>query len=176
MDTDCLTRVPVFLTIFLALGCFCISCGVQRHLPSEVVNVRDSVALHIRDSVAVRYDTVSVELPVESRSVLLASSDTSHLETALATSDAWTDSLGLHHTLENKVGALKKEVAVQEHYHSEREVAEHQEVKTVTVFDYVERELTWWQRFWIGSGKVLWALVAGAAVYILLKFLIKKIL
>ncbi len=176
MDPGRLTKGPVFLTIFLALGCFCISCGVQRHLPSEVVNVRDSVALHIRDSVAIRFDTVSVELPVESRSVLLASSDSSHLETALATSDAWTDSLGLHHTLENKGGALKKAVAIEDHYRSESSVTQLQETRTVTVVEEVERELTWWQRFWIGSGKVLWSLVAGAAVYVLLKFLIKKIL
>ena len=167
MDTDCIMR-PILPAILIGL-CLCASCGVQRQLQSDTVQVRDSVVVSIRDSVAIRFDTVAIEIPVESHSALLASSDSSHLETALATSDAWTDSLGLHHTLENKAGKLEKEVAIPEHYHSETTEAQHQEAQTITVTEYVERDFTWLQTFWMTSGKVLWALLAGAAVFGIIK-------
>ena len=175
MYTDSLTKGPTLAVLFLSL-CLCSSCGVHKRLPAETVQARDSVTLHIRDSVAVRYDTVTVQLPRESLSALLASSDSSHLETSLAASDAWTDSLGLHHTLTNKAGAIKKEVAVQEHFRSESSVTQSLESRAVTAIEYIERKPTWWERFWISSGKVLWALVAGAAVFGLLKLQIKSIL
>lgn len=164
---------PEKIVLLLAL-CLCASCGVHRYVPSETVIVRDSTVVHIKDSVAIRYDTVSVELPKESSSVLLASSDSSHLETSLATSDAWIDTVGrLHHNLENKAGTLKKEVAVPEHYHSETTEAEHQQKETIIETVEVEKQLSWWQKLWITSGKILWGLISATVLCLLAKLAFK---
>lgn len=55
-----------------------------------------------RDSTVVRDTTIFVRLPAEVKEVMVHPADTSFLETALAESLAYTDSLGLHHTLRNK--------------------------------------------------------------------------
>lgn len=169
-----MTKGPKILLLFLAI-CLCASCGVQRLVPIQEVNVKDSVVVHVRDSVAIRYEVISVELPDESLTVILAPPDSSHLETSLATSDAWVDTVGmLHHSIENKAGALTKEVPVQEHYHSELTEQQHQEVETVTVIQEVEKDLSWWQKLWITSGKILWCIIAGMAVFGLVKLIVKQ--
>jgi len=164
---------PEKILILLAI-CLCASCGVQRHVPTEVVNVRDSVVVHVKDSVAIRFDIISVELPSETFSVILAPPDSSHLETSLATSDAWVDTLGLlHHCLSNKDTTLNKEVPLQEHYHSDITEQQHQEHETITEYVEIEKKLSWWQKLWITSGKVLWGIVAALLLYGVIKLLIK---
>lgn len=155
------TLVSLSLVLVVATG-----CGCHRHLPIQQVQ-RDSVVLRIRDSIAVRYVTVEVELPVESHRVV--SSDSSHLETSLAISDSFIDSLGhLHHSLENKPGKLQKEIPVEEHFHSSESEHEHQDVQTITV--EVERQLTWWQKFWISAGKVLSSILGAILIFYAGKF------
>ena len=55
-----------------------------------------------RDSLIVRDTTVYVKLPPEVKEVVVYPRDTSELETSLAESTAYVDSLGLHHSLRNK--------------------------------------------------------------------------
>lgn len=141
-------------------------CGVLR-CPKPELQVRDSLVLHIKDSLAIRYIPVEVPVPVEVMREIIPSSDSSHLETSVARSDAFIDSTGhLHHTLENKAGSsLHVDVPMEEHFHTEEVEQLKQEVKTVTV--EVERELTWQQKLWITSGKLFWVLLLGAIVIII---------
>lgn len=146
-------------------------CGCHKYLPVQNT-VRDSVVIRYQDTTIYHLDTIRIELPVESSSAVLASSDSSHLETGLAASDSFIDSTGhLHHTLWNKPGALQKEVLVPEHHHTKEVQEQHQEVQTVTV--EVERELTWWQKLWIISGKILWGLISATVLCLLAKLAFK---
>ena len=146
-------------------------CGCHKYLPVQNT-VRDSVVIRYQDTTIYHLDTIRIELPVESSSAVLASSDSSHLETGLAASDSFIDSTGhLHHTLWNKPGALQKEVLVPEHHHTKEVQEQHQEVQTVTV--EVERELTWWQKLWITSGKILWGLISATVLCLLAKLAFK---
>ncbi len=152
-------------------------CGVCRHFqPKEETNVRDSVVLHIKDSVSIQYVPVEVPVPVEVMREIVPAQDSSHLETSVAESVAFIDSLGfLHHSLENKKGStIGTTVPVEEHHHTEQQQQTHEENHQASVIEYIERPLTWWQKFWIGSGKILWSILAGALLVVVLRLLIKK--
>lgn len=164
-------KIPVILAALLILsGCGVLRCPRQQ----PELQIRDSLVLHVRDSIAIKYVEVAVPVPVEVMREIIPSSDSSHLETSLATSEAFIDSTGrLHHTLENKAGAtIPAIVPVEEHWHSEQEQDTHSEQQTI--IQEVERELTWWQKFWINSGKICWLLVIGGLLGLLLRLFIFK--
>ena len=143
-----MNRIAILLSLLLISVTVC-SCGVHRHVPVEN-SQKDSVIIHIKDSVIFRDSIIFVEVPKESTSAIIASSDSSHLETAVATSDAWIRDGRLHHTLKNKEKLPVK-------IHSEQE-SRHQ-LGVRTFIREVEKELTWWQKLWITSGKVAWGIV-----------------
>lgn len=152
-------------------------CGVCRHFqPKEETNVKDSLVLHIKDSVAIKYVPVEVPVPVEVMREIVPAQDSSHLETSVAESTAYIDSLGfLHHSLENKKGStVSTTVPVEEHFHSEQEQETHQEEHHESTIEYIPRELTWWQTFWIRSGQIFWALLSGALLALIGWLLIRK--
>ena len=145
------------------------SCGICKHCPGHTeTNVKDSLSVHHKDSTSITDETsirdslVAIPLPTESSSAVLPQILPSHLETSLAESDAYVDSLGLHHTLKNKEGALEAHVPVTDHYHNETHYqqtdssASHSESEKETVTEYVDKPLTWWQNFRI---KAFWWLV-----------------
>ena len=95
-------RFILFLVMFLVMGCGI--CKRVQYVPVETK--KDSVVI---EKVVERIDTVEVEVPGER--VYVVAVDSSHLETAVATSDAKIDSTGmLHHSLTNKDVNLKKEI------------------------------------------------------------------
>ena len=81
-------------------------CGVLR-CPKPELQVRDSLVLHIKDSLAIRYIPVEVPVPVEVMREIIPSSDSSHLETSVARSDAFIDSTG-HAEKETVVKEVEK--------------------------------------------------------------------
>ena len=90
----------LLVTIVMLLG-----CGTAQHLPQTTTQV---VTL-VKDSLIVRTDTLVIPVPVESHSSVAYQH--SRLETSVAWSEAEVDTLGLlHHQIENKPTALKKEV------------------------------------------------------------------
>jgi hypothetical protein len=119
---------------------------------------------------------VEVPVPVEVMREIVPAQDSSHLETSVAESVAYIDSLGfLHHSLENKKGStVSTTVPVEEHFHSELEQETHQEEHHESTIEYIPRELTWWQTFWIRSGQIFWALLAGALLALIGWLLIRK--
>ena len=150
-----MNRIAILLSLLLISVTVC-SCGVHRHVPVEN-SQKDSVIIHIKDSVIFRDSIIFVEVPKESTSAIVASSDSSHLETAVATSDAWIRDGRLHHTLRNKEKLQPVEVKIPVKIHSEQE-SRHQ-LGVRTFIREVEKELTWWQKLWITSGKVAWGIV-----------------
>lgn len=152
-------RIVLFLMAVLM-----VSCGVLRppqghessHRDSTVINYRDSLC--IRDSLRIRDSLVLVPLPVESSQNILPSFIPSHLETSLAQSDAWVDSLGLHHTLSNKKDSLGVHVPVTEHIketehtQSGELISEKEDHEKDTVYVEVEKPWKWYDRaaLWLG--------------------------
>ena len=100
-----------------------------------------------------------VSIPTESSSQIVFASDTSHLETSIAESDAWTDESGrIHHTLNNK--SKEKLPAIVPIYDRARMLDERQ-IITITKTVNVEKELTWWQKFRL---KAFWWMAGLIAV------------
>lgn len=149
-----------FIIPFIVSLCL-IGCGCPRNCPKQIEQ-RDSVAVHIVDSTVFRDSTIYVVIPLENESTMTGPSDTSHLETSLAVSDAWYDGM-IHHTLRNKSGErLPVSIQVPEHIHSES--GYHETIITNTI--EVEKKLTKWQKFRMDiGGWTLAALVLLIAIF-----------
>ena len=88
--------------------CFLItSCAAQKtvYVPTEAVT-----KIERRDSTIYIRDTVFVNIPTEQADSKTQNLQPSHLETSVATSDAWVEGDKLHHTLKNKPGQLKTKI------------------------------------------------------------------
>ena len=144
-------------SILLLAIMVCVSCG-----PAKIVTEfqRDSVIVHVRDSVLIRDTIVMADIPAESGANVLPDSDTSFLQTSLAESKAFVKNGQLHHTLRNRSEMLLP-VKVQyiDRAYSERKdsVGWRQIVETVEV----EKELSRWQNFIMSLGYGV--LIAGLA-------------
>lgn len=143
------------------------SCGVSRK-PQTETTTRDSVVIVKKDSLVLRDSVVFVELPKESQAVETFS-DSSHLETSLATSDAIVRDGRLKHTLENKLKRYEVPIQVPERYIiSEASSSYNRVIREVVE---VEKELTWWQKFRMSVGSI--ALIVAAA-WIAFKFIVRE--
>ena len=167
----------IILALIVVIGiCFMApSCCVCRQTPAQQTIIKDSVAVHIKDSVSVRDSVVFVQMPIENSQNILPQMLPSHLETSLAESDAWVDSLGLHHTLKNKAKPIEVHVPVTEHF-TETET-QHETDTTNIIPVEVERDFTWWERFRLRAFWWLFGIaicLAGLMVLTLRKFIFKK--
>lgn len=79
--------------LILSLILFLNACGICNHLPQEHVVVRDSVAVHIKDSIN--------WIPIEKIVDVVAQYDTLNLETSLALAQSYVDTTT--HTLKGKI-------------------------------------------------------------------------
>jgi hypothetical protein len=171
---DILIRV---LAIMLAAWCIftAASCSCPSRLPAThtETSIRDSVA--VRDSLVIRDSLVLVPIPAEASQNVLPVFTPSHLESSVATSDAWVDSIGLHHTLDNKPTALPAHIPVSEH-HITTDAQHTQGTATIRIETVeVAQPLTRWQELKIGA---FWWLLAGlfaALLWIFRKPLLKLI-
>lgn len=130
--------------MILSCGLLITGCG-STHRAARIQTMQEVIITH--DSTIVTYrDSVTI-IPVETS--MNVGIDSSHLETSLAVSDAWTDSLGLHHRIGNKPGALLR---------SKSEViyiirdSIHEIPKPYPVEVQVPAELKSWQKSLIGLG------------------------
>ena len=134
------------LTILLALA-VCAGCSPKLQ-PSE----RTESHSIIRERVV--HDTLLVELPPKMEEKTVTEEKTSHLENEWASSDASVDSLGrLHHSLSTRPHKVPIPVAVpvQDTLHAESHT------ETVTLTEYVEKPLKWYQEslMWLGAALLL---------------------
>lgn len=144
-------------SILLLAIMVCVGCG-----PARVVTEyqRDSVTIHVRDSVFLRDTIVMAQIPAESGANVLPDTDTSFLQTSLAESKAYIENGRLHHTLRNRSEMLLP-VTVQyvDRARTERteSIVTRKEVERIEV----EKELSRWQNFVMALGYGV--LVAGLA-------------
>ena len=137
--------------------------------PAKVVteSQRDSVFVHVRDSVILRDTVIMAAIPEEADRATLPDSDTSYLSTSLAESWAYAHNGQIHHRLRNRSEMLQP-VRVQyvDRAHVEKRAAIqwHQSVETVEV----EKELSRWQSFLLKLG---WAVLILGALWVAWKVL-----
>ena len=148
-------RFILFLVMFLVMGCGI--CKRVQYVPVETS--KDSIVI---EKVVERIDTVEVEVPGER--VYVIKQDSSHLETAVAISDAKIDSTGmLHHSLKNKDVNLKKEIVykdkiIEKRVEVEKEVPVEVEVPVKYVPDYYK---------WINI--LFWCIVGTGLIFVIFK-------
>lgn len=95
-------------TGLLATLLLMVACATVRPVPTENTNV----SVSIRDSVVIHNDTVRIDVPVERYVDVVRQYDTLRLETSIAKSEAYVDTLThvLKGKLEHKPTALKTEI------------------------------------------------------------------
>ena len=136
-----------------------VSCGVCRRQYVDVPVKIDSVYI---ERIVERIDTVRIKIPGEK--IYVIRQDSSHLETAVATSDAKIDSTGmLHHSLTNKDVELKKEIVykdkiIEKRVEVEKEVPVEVKVPVKYVPDYYK---------WIH--KLFWCIVGTGFIFVIFK-------
>ena len=142
-------RFILFLVMFMMVG-----CGICKRQYIPVESKVDSIYI---EKIVERIDTVEIEIPGEK--VYVIKQDSSHLETAVATSDAKIDSTGmLHHSLKNKDVNLKKEIVYLDRIIEKRvEVEKEVPVEVKVPVKYVPNYYKWINiLFWcmIGTGLI----------------------
>lgn len=147
------------LCVFAAV---CTACAA----PKVVVDYqRDSVAVIVRDSLVVRDSLIYIEVPMGSDKAVLPDTDTSRLETDIAESVAYVAEGRLHHSLRNKGEALiPVTIKVPEKIHTEKEVV--LQAYKVTEIEYIETELSKWQRFVQTLG---WTVIIALGAFVIYK-------
>ena len=148
-------RFILLLVMFLVMG-----CGICQRV--QYVPVETKIDSIVVEKIVERTDTVEIEVPGER--VYVIKQDSSHLETAVATSDAKIDSTGmLHHSLENKDVNLKKEIVykdkiIEKRVEVEKEVPVEVEVPVKYVPDYYK---------WINI--LFWCMVGTGFIFVIFK-------
>ena len=145
----------MFIVMFMMVG-----CGICKRV--QYVPVETKIDSIVVEKIVERTDTVEIEVPGES--VYVIKQDSSHLETAVATSDAKIDSTGmLHHTLKNKDTSLKKEIVykdkiIEKKVEVEKEVPVEVKVPVRYVPDYYK---------WIHI--LFWCIVGTGIIFVIFK-------
>lgn len=134
----------------------------QASCSPRIITKKETV-IEYRDRVI--HDTATVEIPVEVEKIVTRDT-VSHLENTYAKSDAIVSEGYLHHSLESKPQYIKVPVEV----HVTDTLYKDAEIRTET--EYVEKRLSWWQKFSIDA---FWWLV-GVVVLALLLWTFRKVI
>lgn len=127
-----------------------------------------------KDSTAVRDSLIYVPVPLGRDQAIVHVGDTSRLETQVAFSLAWIGRDGLlHHKLENRPITLPYRITYPEHFHLKVTDTKKAEIKSQAV--YIEKSLSKWRKFKIGSFWYLCGAVALLLAWIFRKSLLKLI-
>ena len=148
----------LFLLSLLAAS----SCGTARHTPS----VTDSTRVEVRVEREFIRDTAYIELPViiEKRATLDTAST---LENKYAKSEVSVSGGVLTHSLSTK--PVKEPVILQNEIVYRDSLVYRDRVVREDI--YIEKELTWWQRFCLKVGSVSLILIVIAILYLILHFI-----
>lgn len=155
---------PIIYMFFLVLlALLAGSCGPARVVTGDIQ--RDSILVHVRDSVFIRDTLVLASIPQESDKAVLPDTDTSRLQTGLAESEAFVKNGRLHHTLRNRSERLQQ-VSVQ--YRDKVSAKTSQSIHSLhrTEVVEVEKELNGVQKTVMTIG---WTAIALGLLWILWK-------
>ena len=145
----------MFLMMFLVMG-----CGICKRV--QYVPVETKIDSIVVEKIVERTDTVEIEVPGER--VYVIKQDSSHLETAVAISDAKIDSTGrLYHNLINKNKKIEKEIVykdkiIEKRVEVEKEVPVEVEVPVKYVPDYYK---------WINI--LFWCMVGTGLIFVIFR-------
>lgn len=161
----------VIAFVMIALFLLGLSGCSPKLVPSHEVDTshKDStkVVETIKDSL------IYISLPLEKDQVIAHLGDTSRLETSLARSIAFIGSDGfLHHTLENK-SEEKLPVVVPIHSKTIFTLVSDKHTEVITKYEYVEKPLSWWQKFRLGAFWWLVGAIVIALIWIFRKVIVK---
>lgn len=147
----------ILLFLLMVIMVSCAVCKRVQYVPVETK--RDSVII---EKIVERLDTVKIEIPGER--VYVVRQDSSHLETAVAISDAKIDSTGmLHHSLTNKDVELKKEIVykdrvIEKRVEVEKKIPVEVEVPVKYIPDYYK---------WINI--LFWCMIGTGLIFVIFK-------
>jgi hypothetical protein len=146
---------------YIALTFAVMSCAT----PKVVLEQRDSTVIHIKDSIRFRDSLVLVPIPEGADKAKLADTDTSHLRTSVAESEAFVKDGVLHHSLRNRSEAvIPIRITIPERIRTE-ERGLTRYLKQVERVE-VEKALNRWQRFLQGLG---WTALIAVILWIINK-------
>ena len=148
-------RLLLFLLMF-----FMVSCSVCQRVQYIPVDSKvDSVYI---ERVVERIDTVRIKIPGEK--IYVIRQDSSHIETAVAISDAMIDSTGmLHHSLTNKDVELKKEIVYKDRVIEKRvEVEKKVPVEVPVQVKYIPDYYKW-------INIIFWCIVGTGLIFVIFK-------
>lgn len=156
-------------SLILLVGVFFLFYGCCAARKAPVIEYRDSIRVEYRDRIV--HDTALVEIPVI-KEVNVTRDSTSHLENAYAVSDAVVFNGFLSHSIATKPQTIKAPVTIRvtDTLTVEKEV----EIRGET--QYVEKELTKWQKFRLDAFWWLFAVIILAILWTVRKPLAKLIL
>jgi len=155
-----------WVAVFITVICILNSCGTCKRCP--IVGQRDSIYVERVDSVFMR-DTILLYQPQDSTaSNVVEDTEKSHLETDLATSDAWVDNGQLHHSLSNKTDLMPISVKIPQYI--SREEKHHFRVVT----KIVERDFKWWEEFFMFLGKIMLFILLSFTIFKSVKLWLKR--
>lgn len=139
------------------LGLLLVSCGTPKY-----ITVKEKE--YIKDTVLIKADTVKVDIPVEVKVNVVPELDTLKMETSVAESTAYLDTLTqtLKGTLKNKKTELKKEIQVVE----KTKYVEHK-VEVPVPYEVVKKKTPRWA--WIMLS-INVGLIVGFLLILFLKF------
>ena len=138
------------------------SCGTLRRIGTEVIQ-KDSIQVVIRERVV--HDTATVEITREVERIVTFDT-VSVLENTYARSEVEVSGGRLFHSLESKPQQLRIPVTVQAS--DTTMIGRSEKAETVTVTEYVERQLTRWQIFWMMFGRLAAAgILIGLILYVI---------
>jgi hypothetical protein len=134
-------------------------CSPCRHCTSTPQV--DSLIINKTDTIIIRDTTYMYQPQDSTASNVVSDTEKSHLETDLATSDAWVENGQLHHNLSNKQDLIPIKVQVPQYISREEKYL----IRTITK---KVNELTQVQSFFIVLGKIFAILLAVFVTYKLL--------
>ena len=137
-------------------------CSPCKHCTSTPLV--DTLIIEKTDTIILRDTTLMYQPQDSTASNVVADTEKSHLETDLATSDAWVEDGKLHHNLSNKQDLIPINVSIPTY------VSREEKYLTRTIIKKVN-ELTQLQVFWMILGKIFAILLA---IFLIYKLLLKK--
>lgn len=165
-------RIPAMIavTIFVFIAIVLLLFSSCRTGKVVVVEAKDSIRIEERLRYVPVVDTFFMEVPPQSSERTTADS-TSHLENDYAVSDARIMIDGsLYHSLETKprTDTLTQELSVQ----AKDSIIYRYKLNTKVVT--VEKSLGWFSQMRIWIGNVMLVLIAGASIWAVARFTLKK--
>lgn len=134
-------------------------CSPCKHCTSTPLV--DTLIIEKTDTIILRDTTLMYQPQDSTASNVVADTEKSHLETDLATSDAWVEDGKLHHNLSNKQDLVPIQVQIPMATSTEKHYLIRTVIKKVN-------ELTQLQVFWMILGKIFAILLAVFVAYKLL--------